>query len=78
MSIPLTSHPQASLDSPPPLVFFVPPTVVASASVKWVAQPAGCVGSWHRGYMGTYIFKSGLAKPCSQLRQGLGVVSGPH
>lgn len=44
MSVPLTSHPRASLDSPPPLVFFVPPTVATSASVKWVAQACRLCG----------------------------------
>lgn len=77
MSVPLTSHPRASLDSPPLFVPFVPPTVATAASVKWAS--AGCVGGQRGGCAGTCIFKPRLWPASEVNRDGAGgVVSSGH
>lgn len=68
MSVPLTSHPRASLDSPPPFVPFVPPTVAAAASVRWAAQAVWVVGA--EGARALVFLNPGSGQPLKSIETG--------
>jgi hypothetical protein len=42
--------------------------------VEWAAQAAGCVGSWHRGALGTRIFKPGSGQSLQLAQAELSLV----